>query len=118
MELPSDEPRDEVRTIWYHDPVTNQESLFTKYQVFFICFIIPSIIFWLPAALPANNGSELVPSTSALMELLLFILLPLSVFVPTNVIGGEFKKYGYYGALTSIGVSLLIFVTYTNGLYF
>jgi hypothetical protein len=118
MAMPSNESQDEVRTVWYHDPETNQKSLFTKYQVFFICFIIPSIIFWLAGLLLMHPGPPFIWTASDLMVLVLYLLLPFSFFVPARVIGGEFKKYGYYGALASICVNLLAFAIFTKGLYF
>jgi len=114
MESPSTEH--EPPTVWYRDPATSQKSLFTKYQVFFICFIIPSVIFWLPSLIKVDP--EIWFSAEQNLVLVLYLLLPFSFFVPARVIGGEFKKYGYYGALASIGVNLVIFAIYTNGLYF
>ncbi|MDO8561994.1 MAG: hypothetical protein Q7S05_04185 [bacterium] len=84
----------------------------TKSKAFSICFIIPSVILGLLALLwfKGSSGSDLSLSSSDLVTLLLLPLLLISIFVPARVIGGEFKKYGDYGALASAGLIIITFL--------
>jgi hypothetical protein len=90
----------------------------TNTKAFWICFFVPFVIFVIPFLLNLVFNFKGYDD-DVVFAVFLLILLPLSLFVPPLLLwwkGIEFRKYGFYGAITSIVfLAIPLFRAITSG---